>query len=243
MNDKRYKLGIWITIAYLLVLGIYAIVQRESVLAMLPNEFGDFLAGVASPLAFLWLVLGYLQQGEELKQNTHALNMQVEELKATVGHQKTLVEETQSQYRFERDKERERRRMERLRGQPSFAVSFSRRLLVGEKTVWECVVLNVGQPAAKVVVNTKEPYHWFKIQPNIAHSIDRGSEFSWRLVIGEVYTPAQGFIVLDYEDSNGEPQKQELEFALVDTGNGKLEIYPNGHPVFVNREGAEWATS
>ena len=45
------------------------------------NEWGDFLAGVAGPLALLWLVLGYYQQQKELRQNTAALGMQRRELK------------------------------------------------------------------------------------------------------------------------------------------------------------------
>ena len=45
------------------------------------NEVGDFLAGVFGPIAFLWLVLGYIQQGRELKLSSEALRMQVEELK------------------------------------------------------------------------------------------------------------------------------------------------------------------
>jgi hypothetical protein len=36
-------------------------------LAMKPEEFATFLSGVFAPLAFLWLVLGFRQQGDELK--------------------------------------------------------------------------------------------------------------------------------------------------------------------------------
>ena len=48
------------------------------------NEVGDFLAGVFAPLAFFWLVRGYYQQGEELRQNTQALKMQSDELANSV---------------------------------------------------------------------------------------------------------------------------------------------------------------
>lgn len=34
--------------------------------AMPPNEIGDSLAGFAAPLAFLWLLIGYHQQGAQL---------------------------------------------------------------------------------------------------------------------------------------------------------------------------------
>lgn len=50
-------------------------------LALDPNAVGDFFAGVFAPLAFLWLVIGYFQQGAELRDNTKALADQVQEAK------------------------------------------------------------------------------------------------------------------------------------------------------------------
>lgn len=91
MTDTRYQVGIGVTVAYVAALAIYAYVQRGPVLAMTPNEFGDALAGAASPLAFLWLVLGYLQQGDELRQNTEALRLQAAELKNSVEQQRQMV--------------------------------------------------------------------------------------------------------------------------------------------------------
>ena len=43
------------------------------------NEVGDFLAGVFSPIAFLYLYLGYVQQGEELKLQAEELSNLVKE--------------------------------------------------------------------------------------------------------------------------------------------------------------------
>lgn len=63
------------------------------------NEVGDFLAGVFSPLAFLFLYIGYKQnsesirlQNEELKASTKALELQVKEMQESVEQQKKLVE-------------------------------------------------------------------------------------------------------------------------------------------------------
>lgn len=55
------------------------------------NELGDFLAGAFGPVAFLWLVLGFLQQGEELRQGTKALLLQAEELKNSVAQQSIMA--------------------------------------------------------------------------------------------------------------------------------------------------------
>lgn len=61
------------------------------------NEFGDFLAGVFAPIAFLFLYLGYKQnseslkiQSEELRASTEALTLQVSEMKESVEQQKIL---------------------------------------------------------------------------------------------------------------------------------------------------------
>lgn len=43
------------------------------------NELGDFLAGVFAPLAFLFLYLGYLQQGEALRKSNDHLSEQLKQ--------------------------------------------------------------------------------------------------------------------------------------------------------------------
>ncbi len=81
-----------ITLSYLsLFLGV--VVARMKEFLFLPlNELGDFAAGVFAPLAFLWLVLGYRQQGKELSASTRALDQQVQELKASFALQREAAE-------------------------------------------------------------------------------------------------------------------------------------------------------
>lgn len=57
-----------------------------------PNEFGDALAGIFAPLAFLWLVVATFLQKEELQHSTKALNIQAEELRQSVEQ---LTKQTQ----------------------------------------------------------------------------------------------------------------------------------------------------
>ena len=68
--------GLWILGAFFL-----AIVLWDTSKDMSLNEWGDFLAGSVAPLALLWLVIGYFQQGEELRFNTETLRLQQEELR------------------------------------------------------------------------------------------------------------------------------------------------------------------
>ena len=91
--NTRIKLGwictfLWIGLwCVLLVLGW----DRASVMTF--NEWGDFFAGASSPLAFLWLVIGYFQQGEELGQNTKALEQQERALQLQVDELRQSVEQ------------------------------------------------------------------------------------------------------------------------------------------------------
>lgn len=55
------------------------------------NEVGDFLAGAFGPVTILWLVLGFFQQGIELRQGTTALNLQATELRNSVVQQCEMV--------------------------------------------------------------------------------------------------------------------------------------------------------
>ncbi|MFF7863436.1 hypothetical protein [Pseudomonas monteilii] len=81
LRNHLGKVGSAMTYAYLVVI-VAMIWGRSGQLLNMPlNEVGDFLAGAFGPVAFLWLVLGFLQQGEELRLSTKALDMQSVELK------------------------------------------------------------------------------------------------------------------------------------------------------------------
>ena len=62
--------GIALTVLYLFVWGLVLLMIWPGAKNMGLNEWGDFFAGGMAPLALLWLVLGYFQQSEELRQNT-----------------------------------------------------------------------------------------------------------------------------------------------------------------------------
>lgn len=82
----KENLGLLITIVItaFYLMGIMIITDLSEYKKLDLNEKGDLLAGIFSPLAFLWLVYGYLQQGQELKN-------QVKELKNSIDEQKRLI--------------------------------------------------------------------------------------------------------------------------------------------------------
>lgn len=89
--------GLWASGLYLAALGLYALNQWDAMLAMKPDQFATFLSGAFAPLAFLWLVLGFKQQGDELKNSAEALWLQGEELRNSVEQQRQLVEVSREQ--------------------------------------------------------------------------------------------------------------------------------------------------
>lgn len=64
----------------------------DELLALPLNSLGDFSAGAFGPVAFLWLVLGYKLQGDELKASSTALEAQVSELKNSINLQRINAE-------------------------------------------------------------------------------------------------------------------------------------------------------
>lgn len=98
MDKRSLSIGIIVTatwIAIIVFIFLYADLKHPESL----NEFGDFLAGVFAPIAFFWLILGYMQQGRQLEQNTkaleqqeRALQLQIDEMREGIDQQKELVQ-------------------------------------------------------------------------------------------------------------------------------------------------------
>jgi hypothetical protein len=102
MKDARFRFGVGVSVVWLGVMAYVAFRTPEIASAMKPNEWGDFFAGFFAPLAFLWLVLGYLQQGEELRLSSKALQLQADELRNSVEQQRELVDVTRQQVQHEK---------------------------------------------------------------------------------------------------------------------------------------------
>lgn len=122
--SKLGLFGVLATVGYLLLV---ALVLREKLgeLGRLElNNFGDFLAGAFGPLAIFWLVLGFFQQGAELRNSIRSLDLRTRELKGSVMQQKELVGISQKQFQLQ--KEEFNTAIQRLGEsiQPKFIVSY-----------------------------------------------------------------------------------------------------------------------
>jgi hypothetical protein len=79
------------TVIYIGIIVLVIAANLDDFFKLKLNELGDFLAGAFGPVGFLWLVLGFLQQGRELKLSSDALRLQAEELKNSVEQQSIMA--------------------------------------------------------------------------------------------------------------------------------------------------------
>lgn len=84
--------GLGLSVLYVAGLVIYLLVQGQNPAELRLNELGDFLGGVSSPLAFLWLVLGFFQQSREIRLSSKALHLQASEMRRSVDEHRRLAE-------------------------------------------------------------------------------------------------------------------------------------------------------
>ncbi len=113
-SHPRSRAGVLISIGYLLIMIITVLLRFDAFLKLELNALGDFLAGTFAPLALLWLVIGYFQQGDELRQNSRALLMQAEELRQAAEHAGGLLDVAKREHELAMEKLRAEQRASEL---------------------------------------------------------------------------------------------------------------------------------
>lgn len=158
MSDKRFRVGVTVSIGWIFVLLAVLWFTRVKLPGMGPNEWGDYLAGMFAPLALLWLILGYMQQGEELKLNTEALRLQAEELRNSVEQQRQLVEVSRLQVESEREALAYERELRERENQPQFTVSGGGGAFRGDgQCDYAVIVTNTGPLSTQFVIDIIDP--------------------------------------------------------------------------------------
>lgn len=79
--EKRTKYALIGTTLYILFFVSFSLIRRAELCELDLNELGDYLAGIFGPLALFWVVVGYFQQSEEVRNSTKELAHSVAELK------------------------------------------------------------------------------------------------------------------------------------------------------------------
>jgi hypothetical protein len=147
---RLFVRGIVVSVLYVVGLTIYSAFVWRNMLAMKPDEFATFLSGVFAPLAFLWLVLGFRQQGDELQNSARALWLQGEELRNSVEQQRQLVEVSREQLNSElEDRLRAEAEADRA-AQPQLLMPSPRGAFMGLERHFDVILLSSGPTCSNI---------------------------------------------------------------------------------------------
>ena len=156
--------GIWIVVAVSYIYADWSQVQGLNAISI-----SALLSAVVMPLAFLWLVVGYFQQAEELRQTAGALRKQVDLLEQQVQGTKSLVlvavrqtEATLRMVQLERRKFEEEAKTRIRAAQPQFVLDQGMR----QPRAGSMRLHNVGAPASNMAIITGDPAIKASIQPS-----------------------------------------------------------------------------
>jgi hypothetical protein len=222
MGKVLGSIGASCTSLYLLFWAYIAHGRWDTIKSMDLNEIGDFLGGTFGPLAFLWLVLGYFQQGIELRQNSAALHLQAEELKQSVEAQRQMGATAADALKLEREKyEQERAALEQSL-QPRFFFVGAGGGTSGMRQTWDRFLQNGGGECTEIDCN------FFSTDPALRSSgtksphMPRGASTKLSIEMNPTGA-AVGSIRINYVDLYG---RQGTRLFAVEVANGILKIDP-----------------
>ncbi len=95
LSNNIVELAFFITAAALAYVGFRIFHYWEIYKHLEPNSWGDFFAGIFSPLAFMWLIVGYFLQAAELKASVAAQNENAQAALALLEHERRKSEALQ----------------------------------------------------------------------------------------------------------------------------------------------------
>lgn len=207
--------GIIITVSYIAFIVFLRWSSFPGLQTMPLNEFGDFFAGVFGPLMLFWLILGYVQQQKELRQNTKALELQADELKKSVEQHKELVAATREQVQadlkaLELEKIRELRK-----AQPTFTIKSAGRMYTsGKKLGFAISIFNSGQSASDVKFSSNPSVRQIQ-NTGVIHYFDTGQthEIKWDSEKSG-NTPKELTLIVKCKDANTRAYQKTFNLVL-----------------------------
>jgi hypothetical protein len=209
--SRRTRIGLLLTSIWALAIAIVVYVYGRDARNLELNQWGDFFAGAVAPMAFLWLILGYFQQSEELKQNTEALILQAKELEQSVVAQKGLVEATSQQVALMKEAYERQRRQDSNRAQLRLRVVTMTCNNRGAGVTAELRLKNIGHSVSQVSVSTSDG---FSVSDTLLPHFDYNQEIGF-VVKYAADTDITGWMQFDYIDGLDRPSKTALFLSVV----------------------------
>ncbi len=231
ISFKTTKL--WI-LTYLLFVAIYTLIfwlGNPSQKVMLDsNELGDFLAGIFAPLAFLFLVLGYKQQGEALAKSNLAiveqLKFQREQLEILKAEQKEREHSAQPLFEIVVSCKPSRNL------ESAFLYEDYNFLPKDEYLIIKISIKNNGEKVSSFYLSSILPFHKGHLRETIFEPNDK-KEFEIILLKQDIdnYLVDDQInfkLLLEYRISTGQKYNIDYGFEIIGLSNRKLGINYDG---------------
>lgn len=216
MNKKLTWIGCAISVLYLIAAVALGWGKWDEIAGLKPNEVGDFLAGVAGPLALLWLILGYFQQGEELRNSSQALQMQAKELAESVRQQAELVRVSRDQFEAQQSAIERSMEAERIARLPKLTLHYKSQPHTVNGRVFVFDVENSGARANDIKL-------WLSptltFSPATTTNLKPGSHFETTLQGAEMYYAGDHQIVATYSDTVGMDYRTTFRVGIFQQGS------------------------
>lgn len=220
--DLLTKAGVIVSLSYLVALFIFIPALRQNDLLghenMEINELGDFLAGIFSPLAFLWLVLGFFQQKKEL-------SLQIKEMQETNLHFNKTHKALEKA---------EKLRIAKI--QPFFRVFFRE---VDEREHFrQLVIINSGHTVFDASIYKHDPVcSEFDPSPFSYYTHEfRNGELKTEHYIASPSAIYNNQINIDYRDEDGKQHREVFAFPTEDAAKTGVPSYVAQQ---INKDGDE----
>ncbi|MDE0029686.1 MAG: hypothetical protein OXU42_09845 [Deltaproteobacteria bacterium] len=149
MRKRKWPVVLGLVLTGLWVLVPTAILFYEAgghFRSMDPNQWGDFLSGIAAPPALLWLVIGYFQHGKEIELQQEELRRQVQETAHLVAQSERHAEATEELVQITRTNQEAEKLHQLHESSPKFELV---EIVIGKETC-EAIMINLGGAAHKV---------------------------------------------------------------------------------------------
>ena len=211
-KTQRFLWAKWGTVTWFLLLSLLGLSCRDGIAEMSPNEWGDFLAGTFTPVAFLWLIVGYYQQGEELRLQRKELALQRAEFELQREELHALVGETARQAGAEERREAREHERQRVALEPRLIFGQIRDLNVrgSQGPVAQALSFhNAGGPARCLEVRSEIEGLTLKC-PHTYLEQGQGSEV--RISYDRGHELPTVFLV-DYQTKTGERRRKRYRFT------------------------------
>lgn len=215
-TKRHFRIALIISVLYVCSIIIYSSFNIETIKNLAPNEFGDFTAGFFSPLALVWLILGYFIQSEELKNSVDALNVQSQELANSVEQYREMVAVDRQRLEFDRQAAARAEQERKDLIKPIFRMREGMSIISGLQRTYNFTLANIGHECrdvtGRIVIEDLMDNDAFERRDHLASH----GQINWSIHLNNQYFK-EGNLIVDFQDIEG--KRHTVAFTVKGDGD------------------------